>query len=173
MILIVDMCSRSLSRDEFVEPVKNIIENSGYRSEVVHFSEIKDKHLKAEKMILCGTALKDNEFLEHDFSWIKNTDRPVFGICAGAQAIAKAFGGRVVKQKEIGMVEIDCDNGIFGKEKLSVYQLHGNGITLPDGFDKIAWNEKGVQGIKRGRVCGVQFHPEVRNDHILVRWLRT
>ena len=171
MILIVDLCWKkdSLSSEEFVKPIERIVKSDGKSVRVVHYSEINEPIVsQAEAVILCGTAVADNDFLNHDFSWIKRKEK-VFGICAGMQVIAKAFGGEIINKKEIGMTEIKCNDGIFEKEKLSVYQLHGNSTTLPDGFSEIASN---CNAFKKGKIYGIQFHPEVRNEHILINWLK-
>ena len=63
-----------------------------------------------DKIIICGTALEDNEFLKNlnKFSWLKNTDKEVLGICSGMQIIALMFGAKLTKQREIGMAKIKC-----------------------------------------------------------------
>ena len=170
MILIVDLCWKkdSLSSEEFVKPIEKIVKSTGKPARVVHYSELNDSVINsADAVVLCGTALADNEFLNQDFSWIKRKER-VFGICAGMQVIAKVYGGKIINKKEIGMTEIKCSDKIFEKNTLNVYQLHRNSTTLPDGFKEIASGG----AFKKGYVYGILFHPEVRNEHILVNWLK-
>jgi GMP synthase-like glutamine amidotransferase len=177
MILIIDMCYEkdSLSNLEFVQPIKRIVESAREKTEVLHFSELNDEVIKnAKKIILCGTALKDNEFIYHkdDFAWLKDCKKPVLGICAGMQMIALAFGSIITQQKEIGMTQIVCKDAIFGDSMISAYELHGNGTSLPDGFSVIAENIKGVQAIKKDNIYGIVFHPEVRNRQLLLNFLK-
>ena len=172
MILIVDMSSNPLSRYEFVDPIRRIVEGSGLSAHVVHYSKIDATSvIKYDKIILCGTALADNDFLTHNFSWLKTTKKQIFGICAGMEAIAKAFGGKVTDSKEIGMAEIISSDELIGKGKVSVYALHGKGVELPQGFTETANNKNCVQAMEKDKIYCIQFHPEVRNEKILRRWL--
>jgi GMP synthase (glutamine-hydrolysing) len=166
----------SLSREEFVRPIENIARSAGRQTRIVHYSELDGASVAdAEKIILCGTALADNEYLKHPgkFSWLRETEKPVFGICAGMQAIASVFGGKITESKEVGMTQVECNDEIFGQNELSVYQLHGNSAALPEGFMEIAKNEKGLQAFRKGKIYGMQFHPEVRNERILANWLNS
>lgn len=175
MILLIDTCWKkdSLSQDEFVLPVKKISEEAGMEAEVVHYLDVDEKSVeKADKIIVCGNAMMDNNFLEQreSFAWLKTCRKPVFGICAGFEVIGLAFGGRLVDEKGIGMAEIVANDGIIGKEKLNVYELHSRSV-IPEGFRPAAWKGKCVLAMKKENMYAVQFHPEVRNHGILRRWL--
>lgn len=177
MILIIDLCYEkdSLSQYEFVLPIKRIVESLKQKTEIVHMTELTDEHIeKANKIIICGTALKDNVFLDHyaKFEWLKTTKKPVLGICAGMQIIGLAFGANVIQQKEIGMTQIITKDEIFGDTMISAYELHGNSTTLPEGFAAIAENVKGVQAIKKNNIYGIVFHPEVRNKKLIENFLK-
>ena len=177
MILIIDLCYEkdSLSNLEFVQPIKRIVESSGKKTEVVHFSELNPIIIgHAEKMILCGTALKDNEFVYHkdEFEFLKDYKKPVLGICAGMQIIALAFGGKLMQQKEIGMTQIITKDPIFGDSMVSAYELHGNGVIPPNDFQIIAENINGIQAIKKDKIYGIVFHPEVRNRKLIENFLK-
>ena len=113
MILIINMCKQGLglSYEEFVQPIDDIVgKDNDSGKKVVHYLNINKKMIdKADKIIICGTALKDNDYIEHieKFQWLKDTESKVLGICAGAQVIAKVFGGKIIKNKEIGVVDIE------------------------------------------------------------------
>ena len=176
MILLIDLCYEkdSLSQYEFVFPIRKIVENTKQKTEIIHFSELTEEHIeKANKIILCGTALKDNAFIDHfeKFSWLTTTKKPVLGICAGMQIIGLAFGSTITKQKEIGMTQIITKDAIFGDSMISAYELHGNSIQVPEGFQIIAENVKGVQAIKKDKIYGIVFHPEVRNKKLIENFL--
>ncbi|HBG66812.1 MAG TPA: bifunctional anthranilate synthase component II/anthranilate phosphoribosyltransferase [Treponema sp.] len=97
---------------------------------------------------------------------------PVLGICLGHQAIAEAFGAKIVQAKRIchGVVEeMDFDGrGLFriiGKKE-SFTRYHSLAVderTLPPEFEVTARAADGeVMGIRHKTLCveGVQFHPE-------------
>jgi len=173
VILIIDMSSNPLSRWEFVEPIRKIVKDAGFDCRIEHYTKINATSIvKYDRIILCGTAIADNEFLRHDFSWLRATKKPVFGVCAGMEVIAKTFGGSIVDTDEIGMIEIDTDDKLLGKGKVSAYGLHGKGVSLPEGFTETASNGSGVQGMKKDNIYAIQFHPEVRNEKILEKWLK-
>lgn len=176
MILLIDLCYEkdSLSQYEFVFPIRKIVESLKQKTEIVHMSEVTQEQVeKANKIILCGTALKDNTFIDHfrEFDWLKTTTKPVLGICAGMQIIGLVFGGTITKEKEIGMTQIITKDALLGDSMISAYELHGNGITLPEGFSVIAENVKGTQAIKKDKTYGITFHPEVRNKKLIENFL--
>ncbi|WOF16229.1 hypothetical protein F1737_05655 [Methanoplanus sp. FWC-SCC4] len=181
MILIIDLCRKpdSLSKTEFVNPVAEIVDSCGVIFKIMHYKEISCEDInKADGAILCGTALKDNEFLNDIklFDWIKTINIPVMGVCAGIQVISGVFGGKVVKDKKIGMTKVSCvadDPVISKKEEFEAYELHNYSVTVPDCFIEIARSDDGIQAIKHKEksVYGVVFHPEVRNEWVLKNFI--
>ena len=179
MILIVDMNYKkdSLGFYEFVNPIISIIKNKE-KYEIKHYSEIYEKDLqKYKKIIVSGSPLKDNKFIEcpRKFKWIKTIKIPVLGICAGMQAICVAFGLKIEKCSEIGMIKIKttAKNPLFSSD-FSAYALHNFApkINTKD-FKIIAESEKCIQAIsneKRQIYC-VLFHPEARNKEIIENFL--
>ncbi|MBC8444348.1 gamma-glutamyl-gamma-aminobutyrate hydrolase family protein [Candidatus Woesearchaeota archaeon] len=176
MILIISTCQDKLSEEEFVKPITNIVKNSKKDYKIKHFMDVGyvDDY---EKIIICGTALKDNEYLNHlnKFSWLKNTNKEVLGICSGMQIIALTFNAKLIQQKEIGMTQITTKsrNKLFSKE-FEVYNLHQNSLTDLDEFDILATTENdSVQAIKHKhkQFYGIIFHPEVRNETIVENFI--
>ena len=141
MILVVKVNEFELHDDEFVKPVTDLLENF----KVVDYREISKKDLdEAEKIIICGTALKDNKYFENldKFSWLKNFKKPVLGICAGMQIIAEVLGYKIIKNKKIGVFE-------------NRYHLHSFSV---EGFD----DKLEIMNFK-----GYLFHPEVLNKELI------
>lgn len=102
---------------------------------------------------------------------------PIFGICLGHQSMGQAFGGDVIRARQVmhGKVSPVYHNntGVFeGLENpVSVTRYHSLVIdkeTLPDCLEITAWtqNEDGsmdeIMGVRHKTldIEGVQFHPE-------------
>jgi len=110
-------------------------------------------------------------------------DLPILGICLGQQSIGQAFGGQVIRAKEImhGKVSpIHHDNtGIFeGLESpFNATRYHSLSVereSLPDTLVANAWTEDGeIMGLRHVTrpIHGLQFHPESiasENGHKLI-----
>jgi GMP synthase (glutamine-hydrolysing) len=178
-ILLVDSCyeADSLSQYEFVRPVQRVLERTGFSCQVCHISLLDEERLKGcDKVVLCGTALKDNEYLNHleRYTWLKEGDWPVLGICAGMQIIAAIFGGEVRSRPgpAIGLekIEVVRESDILGpSRKIEVYHIHSLDPTLPEGFISLAGTELSPEAFSHCSlpIWGLLFHPEVRNRWIL------
>tara|TARA_Y100000031_G_C8067313_1_gene313438 strand:+ start:232 stop:738 length:507 start_codon:yes stop_codon:yes gene_type:complete len=167
MILIISTCQEKLSENEFVKPIAEIIG----KYEVKHYSEVTNVN-DYEKIIICGTALQDNKYLKNNFSWLKDCEKPVLGICAGMQIIALTFGGKLIDQNEIGMVDvkIEKENKLLTKN-FKAYALHNKAVENLNQFEILARSDKAVQCIKHKKAYGILFHPEVRNKEIIKRFI--
>lgn len=107
--------------------------------------------------------------------------KSVLGICLGAQLLAKALGGSVVRNKtrEIGWYDVELTAAGASDPVLStfetrqqVFQWHEDGIELPTGTHHLAASEHSkVQAFRHGeQAYGFQFHLEV-NESLIDRWL--
>ena len=116
---------------------------------------------------------------------------PVLGVCLGHQAIAQAFGARIVRADRLMHGKTDMihhnNQGLYeGLENpFRATRYHSLIIqpdTLPDQFEVCAWSEfpEGTREIMGIRHCefplwGVQFHPESfltdRGPELLARFL--
>ena len=174
MILVISTCKEKLSENEFVKPIVDLISE---RCVIKHYSELKEEEVNiAEKIIICGTALKDNEYLNNldNFNWIKNCDRPILSICSGMQIVGLVFGSELIKEKEIGMkrIDIEKENKLFSKN-FEVYELHSNSLIDANNFEILAKSGEIIQSIKHKNkeIYGIIFHPEVRNHKIIENFL--
>ena len=117
---------------------------------------------------------------------------PVLGVCLGSQLLAKALGSRVYanRVKEIGWYEVELlpaanDDRLFGglctsprprpraeREKVTVFQWHGDTFDLPKGAVQLARSAQCEnQAFRFGEAAyGLQFHMEVTAE-IIDSWL--
>jgi len=182
VIGIVDLCYRkdSLSAYEFVAPIVRIVERKGLPCAVTHHSELgAGGPAGADGVILCGTALKDDRYIRHAdaFGWLAAGEVPVLGICAGMQVIATVFGGELERGSEIGMTEVrvvKADPLFSGMDGFMAYELHNRAVRPPGCFDVLAVSADCIQAMRHAslQVYGVMFHPEVRNEWVVERFVQ-
>ncbi|MGA9097614.1 MAG: hypothetical protein WB392_01635 [Methanotrichaceae archaeon] len=180
-VLLVDLCHEvdSLSKYEFVYPIADTLKRAGAQPKIVHFTVVSDDMLaSSDKTILCGTALKDNTYVDYleSFSWIKQWERPVLGICAGMQVIGSIFGGRIIPRPAIGLEKINIilETPLLGKPReIEGYHLHNYGVTLPDEFQMVAGMPDSIDAFRHSTrpIYGIIFHPEVRNRWVLKKFI--
>ena len=99
-------------------------------------------------------------------------DLAILGVCLGHQAIGQAYGGDVIRAKEVmhGKTSkiFHNDQGVFKglPNPFTATRYHSLAVdkaTLPDDLEITAWTEDGeIMGVqhKTRPVYGVQFHPE-------------
>ena len=109
---------------------------------------------------------------------------PILGVCLGHQSIGAAFGGRIVRAKQLmhGKTSIitTTQEGVFAglPERYTVNRYHSLAIereTLPSCLKITAWTDDGeIMGVRHTEldVQGVQFHPEsilTEHGHALLK----
>ncbi|MHC1480459.1 anthranilate synthase component II [Frateuria aurantia] len=114
---------------------------------------------------------------------------PVFGVCLGHQAIGQAFGGKVIRAKQImhGKVSpvFHRGQGVFAGlpnpfEATRYHSLVVEQSSLPDCLEVTAWTQHAdgsldeIMGLRHRTlpVEGVQFHPEsilTQHGHDMLR----
>ena len=147
-----------------------------YRNDQITIAEI--EQLAPEKIVISPGPCTPNEAgvsveaIKHFAGKI-----PILGICLGHQSIGQAFGGEIVRAKEVmhGKTSMIHHNnsGVFAGltnpyEATRYHSLVINQDTLPDCLEVTAWtqNEDGsrdeIMGVRHKELAveGVQFHPE-------------
>jgi anthranilate synthase component 2 len=114
---------------------------------------------------------------------------PILGVCLGHQSIGQAFGGRIVKAREVmhgktSPIHHACKGVFAGLEipfqATRYHSLVVEAASLPESLEVTAWTEKDdgtrdeIMGFRHRQypVQGVQFHPEsilTRHGHDLLR----
>jgi len=131
-------------------------------------------------VIVFGGSGSANDCQEH--AWVRDEltfiesclkiETPFFGICLGAQMLARVLGATVSKHpqdfNEIGFCEVrpTAAGTDFLERPLKFMQWHREGFELPSGATRLAYSELfSNQAYSVGEhVVGVQFHPEVNLD---------
>jgi len=99
-------------------------------------------------------------------------DLPIFGVCLGHQAMGQAFGGRVIRARQLMHGKTSpihhTGKGVFAglKNPFTATRYHSLCIekeSAPDVLEVTAWTDDGeIMGVqhKTRPIHGVQFHPE-------------
>ena len=103
---------------------------------------------------------------------------PILGVCLGHHSIGAAFGGKVVRAKEVmhGKTSRITHTGVGVFANLpspyTITRYHSLAIeraSLPDCLEVTAWTEDGeIMGVRHREfaIQGVQFHPEsILSEH--------
>lgn len=112
----------------------------------------------------------DKDWIDRVLDWTRETynrNTPILGICFGAQVIAEAMGGKVLKQdgRELGYQIIQHSetsrlfSGIDPEFKAFVSHLDDI-VELPLGACKLAQSEYSLHAFSIEPAFGVLFHPE-------------
>jgi GMP synthase-like glutamine amidotransferase len=125
------------------------------------------------------------------FAWLRHEERflqdilaaeiPVFGVCLGAQMLARSAGASVgpAREPEIGWHEIALTSAGRGDpvlgalpERATVFQWHHYTFALPRGAVALAQSDVCLQSFRLdGRPAwGIQFHAEVTGE-MLSAWI--
>ena len=103
---------------------------------------------------------------------------PILGVCLGHQAIGEAFGGNVIRAKQVMHGKTSTiahtGDGVFKDlpSPFTVIRYHSLAIeraSLPSCLEVTAWTDDGeIMGVRHKEydIEGVQFHPEsILSEH--------
>ena len=173
-ILILDFGS------QYTQLIARRIRELNVYSEIVPFNKIPKLDDSIKGIILSGSpfSVMDDKALQVDLEKIIN-QRPVLGICYGAQYIAHKMGGRVMRsnKREYGKAKLTKtfkeDRFLSGvSENSQVWMSHGDTIAeIPPNFELLAGTSsidvaayKSKDGEYNHPVYCIQFHPEVTHS---------
>mgnify|MGYP001282704861 FL=1 len=147
-----------------------------YRNDKITIAEI--EKLAPEKIVISPGPCTPNEagisvaVIKHFAGKI-----PILGICLGHQSIGQAFGGEIIRAKQVmhGKTSMIYHNntGVFANltnpyEATRYHSLVINQDSLPDCLEITAWTQHNdgtldeIMGVRHKELAveGVQFHPE-------------
>jgi anthranilate synthase component 2 len=109
---------------------------------------------------------------------------PILGVCLGHQAVGAAFGGKIVRARQLmhgktSLITTD-QTGVFAglPQQFTVNRYHSLAIeraSCPAELVTTAWTEDGeIMGVRHRELAieGVQFHPEsilTEHGHAMLR----
>lgn len=161
---------------------EGVMEEKGIESRVIEASEEEvpqDPGPYSHVLILGGPMSANEEekypFLSREIGLIKNcieSDKPLMGVCLGAQLIAKALGSKVypATAREIGWYTVELTRSAaedflfsFMPPRVTVFQWHGETFDLPPHAVKLAASNACPNQAFRYKhnIYGIQFHLEV------------
>ena len=165
----------------FTDPILKAIKDQQVEANIKHWSELSGKLsiYPMDGVIISASPRGDNANFSKRlevFRWLKTSEKPVFGICAGHQLIGATFGADLISniEKEEGSVRVHIlkDDPIFGglKSGFLTHQDHEDSISLPPDFVLLANSENcRVQAMrhKTKPIYSVQWHAEISNPGLL------
>ncbi len=176
------------------------IEDLGYIGDALTENGVRFEYVDAEtagqdmsadpgRLIVLGGPMgaydvERHPFLQQEIGLIRrylDEERPVLGICLGAQLLAAAAGAQVFpgeRGKEIGWEAVELtEAGVADPlwagfpRSFTTFHWHGDTFDVPERAEVLAHSERYVQAFRLGpQAYGVQFHPEVVPAE-LERWI--
>ena len=129
-------------------------------------------------MVFGGSMHPDQDdrfaWLEREEAFLRDVldaEVPAFGVCLGAQMLARAAGAAVgpAGAPEVGWLEVSLTpageaDRVLGvlPSRATVFQWHHYTFEVPPGADELALSEISTQAFRLGgSAWGIQFHAEV------------
>ncbi len=178
---------------EILGTLNPLLKRAGFRIRYINFARHPDAEPSLEGydgLVILGGPMSANDsnrlaHLTIEMKLIEQAlklNRPVLGICLGAQLIAKTLGAAVYPspEKEIGWYDISPTGDAQRDPLLSalaesqkVFQWHGETFEIPKSTRHLAFSSRCANQAFRyeTHVYGFQFHLEV-DTPMIHRWLR-
>jgi GMP synthase-like glutamine amidotransferase len=155
-------------------------QDQGHQFRIHHLYEepVLPAAIDVSMLIILGGPMSANDtehWLEAERDLIRellSKQQPVFGICLGAQQIAKALGADIFQgeYKEVGWhpIQIFAQYFPFLPDQMTAFHWHGEQFSLPDGAIRLFGNTvcENQGFIYKDFVIGLQFHLETTAESI-------
>lgn len=180
-ILIINSAEANIR--EFVIPIEEILHTAQFDTQTIDYKESSSTDPEAYDGIIISGSPQGDDIVEHHqpyFQWLKTTEKPVLGICAGHHITGFLFGSTYLRSVEPESgdcpVEIIREDPLFDglPKKLLVRQIHNDSITLPDQFIHLAQSATCFNQAMRHKskpLYTLQFHPEFLNPEIILNFI--
>jgi GMP synthase (glutamine-hydrolysing) len=125
----------------------------------------------------------ENPWLRDEYellrTWVAE-EKPLLGVCLGAQTLAHATGGRVSRAPrwhagfyDVALEDVGRADPVLGvlPERFDALLANAYQFEPPPDAARLASTGDQQQAFRVGsRAWGVQFHPEARKDQVLTWW---
>lgn len=146
----------------------------GLDYDVIGYNKITPGILKKyDRIILSGghafNVVKQDKKYSKEMKLIKNSKKPLLGICLGFQLVCRTYGARLgtLRKYEHGLVNIRTvgkDSLLKGMpKKFRAFENHRHNMKdVGKSLIPLAYSKDGVEMVKHKskKVWGTQFHPE-------------
>lgn len=105
------------------------------------------------------------------FTWLRETDKPVLGVCFGHQIIGQIFGGIFSHGVLIDCeehIDLEHDELFEGIDSTFFQEHHVEAVSVPEDFVCIGRSCSCANEAMRHKekpIWSVQFHPEISGAH--------
>lgn len=166
------------NHSNFIQKIIDILKDFEIENSVIDYADFRlDESSSFDFFILSGgdIEISNNPSLQQEKELARQVPKPIFGICAGFQIIADAYGVSISKLSEqvYGIMKIKVFNldklGLnYPSNELDVFEYHSWAVKTPV-KDFTIWgsSEYGIEIIKHNSkpILATQFHPEVQEDN--------
>ncbi|MEA4974916.1 MAG: aminodeoxychorismate/anthranilate synthase component II [Paludibacter sp.] len=177
--------------DSFTYNIVHALKKLGYNDVEVHRNDqiVLAEIARFDKIILSpGPGVPSESGILLDLIKTYAASKSILGVCLGEQAIAEAFGGKLINLPEVhhgvtSEIQVLDNDMLFNDlpKKMTVGRYHSWAVekeSLPDCMKITAVDESGMimaLAHKQYDIRGVQFHPESvltpEGEEMLRNWL--
>lgn len=153
---------------------------SKYKLEIIKFQTVKPEDVEEFDCVIlsgggsAGEVSKNKSLYKNEIKVVRDSNKPIFGICEGFQVIGAAYNCdfRVLQnyRKGVNSVRILVNDPIFhGLEKLELRVFEYHHIVIEHLSNELISLAKSIDGIevmkhKSKLIYAAQFHPEELQD---------